>query len=297
MSESAYSKKYTNVPFSDIPFSEFDDFGLKSSKFESVKKDNKNVKRKVDKKTLVLKIIVFFLLILLLLEGILHTIIIPSLAPVKVQFSGIKNLTVEQLTSKVNEIGSATWIQFDVAKAVSILSEIPSIEKVSVDKQFPDKVFIKVTERIPVARSIVSENGRSISVQIDKNGVLFTGGITLGVNDSNIPLISGLPIDRIQDGMRLPSKYCTLMERIAELSALEQKYFAAVSEIQVVPKDYGNYELILYPIHTHVKVLTDRSLDEEQLKKMMVALDIVNSIEADAGELDLRYGAVSYRRH
>jgi cell division protein FtsQ len=165
---------------------------------------------------------------------------------------------------------------------------------VSVDKVFPDKVLINVKERTAVAKTIVSINGRSMSVQIDENGVLFSNTTSVA-SDSNIPLISGLPIENMQTGMRFPAKYKPLMAQIAEIQKLPQKYFVAISEIQVVPKEYGNYELVLYPIHTHVKVLTDRSLNEDALKYMMVVLDVVNSFEPDVREIDLRYGSVSYR--
>jgi cell division protein FtsQ len=86
------------------------------------------------------------------------------------------------------------------------------------------------------------------------------------------------------------------MEQIQDIRNLKQKYFAAISEIEVVPKEYGNYELVLYPIQAKVRVLTDRALNEEALQYMMVVLDVVNSIEPDVGEIDLRYGSVSYRK-
>ena len=95
--------------------------------------------------------------------------------------------------------------------------------------------------------------------------------------------------------MRLPAKYRVLMEQISAIRSLPQKYFAAISEIQVVPKEYGNYELVLYPTQTKVRVLTDRSLTEDALKYMMVVLDVVNSIEPDVVEVDLRYDSLSYR--
>ena len=62
------------------------------------------------------------------------------------------------------------------------------------------------------------------------------------------------------------------------------------------PKEYGNYELALYPSQAKVKVLSDRNLNEDALQYMMVVLDVVNSIEPEVSEIDLRYGAVSYRR-
>ncbi|MCR5605745.1 MAG: cell division protein FtsQ, partial [Treponema sp.] len=137
-------------------------------------------------------------------------------------------------------------------------------------------------------------DGHTVSVQIDENGVLFpsVGDVA---SDGSIPLITGLPFEYVQNGMRLPAKYRVFMEQIAKIKKLPQKYFAAISEIHVIPKDYGNYELILYPVHSKIRVLTDRTLDESALQYMMVMLDVVNSIEPNAVEIDLRYGSISYR--
>ena len=85
------------------------------------------------------------------------------------------------------------------------------------------------------------------------------------------------------------------MSEISDIKKLQNRYFDLISEIQVVPKEYGNYELVLYPIRTHIRVLTDRILNESALQYMTVVLDVVNEIEPDVCEVDLRYGAVSYR--
>ncbi len=247
-----------------------------------------------DKKIVLLKVIVSILAILLLVEGLLYTLVIPCLAPAKVEFYGLKLLNAKDLNILLSESApSSSWMQFDTAKAASVLSSVSAIESVSVDKHFPDRVSVHVQERLPVARSIASVNERSSSFFIDKNGVVFS--VPGFSSDSSMPLVSGLPLEQIQDGMRLPSKYRPLMGQISNIRSLPQKYFAAISEICVVPKEYGNYELVLYPIHNRVRVLTDRSLDEEQLKYMMVLLDVVTSIEPNVKVVDLRYGAVSYR--
>ena len=73
-------------------------------------------------------------------------------------------------------------------------------------------------------------------------------------------------------------------------------FSASLSEICVLPKDSGNYELALIPSQSKVKVLTDRALNEDALKYMLVVLDVVNQIgtEVEVAAVDLRYGSVSY---
>ena len=271
---------------SEAIFTDFDQFSLEGDRDTSGG----------DKKIVILKIVVLVLCLLLLIEAVLYTFVIPCLAPVKIECKGLSSLTENDLIQELGDMQNSTWINFDTAKAVSILSSISAIDTVSVDKHFPDHVTVVVRERIPVAKTIIMVNGRSTPVQIDENGVLFTTKAYSNFSDSSIPLVTGLPVDNVKDGMRLNSKYRALMEQVATIRALPQKYFAAISEIQVVPKEYGNYELVLYPIHTRVRVLTDRTLNEDALKYMMVVLDVVNSIEPDVGEIDLRYGSVSYRK-
>ena len=63
----------------------------------------------------------------------------------------------------------------------------------------------------------------------------------------------------------------------------------------MLPNEFGNYELALFPAQSKIKVLTDRALNEEALKYMMVVLDVVNQIGSEVSEVDLRYGSVSIK--
>ena len=272
------------------------DFLLKSSSGAGVVFDEVRGERKKDPRITIAKIVVLILLALLALEAVFYTLVIPCLAPVKVQFQGLKTVPSSLLMQKLEDMRTVTWIEFDSGRAVDALSSFSCIESVSVDKVFPDKVMIRIKERQAVAKTIIPMNGRSTTVQISENGVLFTNTTSVSA-DSNIPLVSGLPVEGMQLGMRFPSKFRPLMAQIAAIGALPQKYFSAISEIQVLQKEYGNYELVLYPVQQggHVRVLADRSLNEEALKRMLVILDVVNSIELNVSEIDLRYGSISYK--
>ena len=93
--------------------------------------------------------------------------------------------------------------------------------------------------------------------------------------------------------MKIPSKYKTLIEQISNIAATNKSYFASLAEICVIPKEFGNYELALIPAQSKIRVLTDRSLNEDALKYMMVVLDVVNLLDEEVTEVDLRYGSVS----
>ncbi|MCI1208940.1 MAG: FtsQ-type POTRA domain-containing protein [Treponema sp.] len=248
------------------------------------------------KKIRIIKITFAVLCLLLAVEVIIYKMAVPCLDSPKVTFSGLHYYSAHELAQSLVSMNASNWIDFDVSQAASILNSIPGIEAVTVAKRFPDKIYIDVKERQAVAMTFLNENGRSVPVQIDKNGVLFSANTEVPERDGTVPIVSGLPVEHLSGGMRIPAKYLTLIEQIAHIRSLPQKYFAAISEICVVPKEYGNYELVLIPVNSHTRVLTDRTLNEEALQYMMVVLDVVNSIEPDVSEIDLRYGAVSYRK-
>lgn len=249
---------------------------------------------KAEKKIKVIKIVFCILCVLLIGELIVYKYILPSFASPKVTVMGQKNYSAEEIAKLLIPMNTTSWFDFDVNQAAAIISSESGIENVSVVKKFPDKIYINVEERTPVAVTFVVKDGCSSTVQIDKNGVLFPGKENILVNSNEVPIISGLPVEYLSNGMRIPSKYRPLIDQIAKISSLPQKYFASVSEICVLPKESGNYELALIPSQSKVKVLTDRALNEDALKYMMVVLDVVNQIGTNVSEVDLRYGSVSF---
>ena len=277
---------------SDLVVTDFNDFFISFDDNAPAKKQE-TVK---DKKLIALKVLVIVLGSFLVLEALLYSFVLPLFSAPEITYSGLNYLTKNELNEKLSELDCSTWSGFSTEMAVSVLSTISCVESVAVDKHFPNKISVKIKERNAVAKSIICQDGTSKSVQIDENGILFSVNSASVATDYSVPLVSGLPVDNLQEGMRLPAKYRVLMEQISDIRKLPRKYFAAVSEIQVVPKEYGNYELVLYPSQAKVKVLSDRNLNEDALQYMMVVLDVVNSIEPDVSEIDLRYGAVSYRR-
>jgi cell division protein FtsQ len=269
---------------SDISMTGFDESNFSASTY------NNNA----DRKTKAVKIIFLVLCALLLLEVVVYKIIMPSMRMPEIKFRGAKTYTAAELSEIISPLNGTNWFTFDTRKAEDMLASSAAIDYAHVVKHFPDHILITIEERVPVALTFLNENGRSLPVDIDKNGVLFPQR-TAGNDADIIPIISGLPVEHMTEGMRIPVKYRTLIDQITQIRALPQKYFAAISEICVVPKEFGNYELVLIPSNSRTRVLTDRALNEDALQYMMVVLDVVNSIEPNVSEIDLRYGSVSYR--
>ncbi|MCR5187813.1 MAG: FtsQ-type POTRA domain-containing protein [Treponema sp.] len=251
---------------------------------------------KSEKKIRVIKILFCILCLFLIGELVVYKYVMPCFSSPKVTVAGQAAYSAEEIARMLLPMESSNWLDFDVNQAVAIISSEAGIDHVSVEKKFPDKILINLEERKPVAVTLVVENGKTSAMQIDKNGVLFPGKANITSDVDEVPIVSGLPVEYMSKGMRIPSKYRPLIDQITKISALPQKYFASISEICVLPKEYGNYELALIPSQSKVKVLTDRALNEDALKYMMIVLDVVNQIGTDVSEVDLRYGSVSYRK-
>ena len=246
-----------------------------------------------DKKIKVIKAVFGVLCFFLLAELVIYKYVMPAFSSPKVTVSGQKLYTAEEIAEKLLPMNSTNWVNFNVGEAVALLSSESGIDNVVVEKKFPDRIYINVVEREPVAITFIADDGYTSPVQIDRNGVLFPVKDKTLVDSNVIPIISGLPVEHMSGGMRIPSKYRPLIEQISKINSLGKNYFAGISEICVLPKDTGNYELALIPSQSKIKVLTDRALNEDALKYMMVVLDVVDKIGSDVYEIDLRYGSVS----
>ncbi len=250
--------------------------------------------KKSDSKGKILKILFAILLSLLLIEVVVYLFVVPALGNVRISISGLNNCSEQEIVKACGERLANNYLKFNPEEIRSVVASIPGVEDVTVSRRFPDRVFINVMERKPVAVTFINTEDRTIPIQIDKNGVLFPIKSAAVPKDGSIPIISGIPVDNIPEGMRIPSKYHLLIDQITRIQSVNKKYFAAVSEIRVVPREFGNYELELFPVRAHLKVLADRVLNEETLQKMMVTLDVVRGLDSAVDQIDLRYGSVSY---
>ena len=261
------------------------------SKKEPVVKAKK--RKASDLRTNILKILVGVLFAVLVIEAVIYVVIIPCTASVQIRFSGLTQYTPEEIIRLCGLNVRQTWINFDTGAVSSKLKKMPLFESVQVEKSFPDQVIITVSERTTAAIAIAEVDGKSVAVQIDKTGYVYRvdGNIPAG----NIPIISGLTFENPHPGIRLNPKLRPLLKQIGTILETKPAYFSAISEIRISPKDYGEYDLILYPLHSKIRVLADKELNEESLQYMMVVLDVIDSLDPDVTEVDLRYGAVSYK--
>ena len=128
---------------------------------------------KTDNKAKILKVLVVVLSLFLILEALLYTVVMPCLSTAKVTFSGLSSLQADELLLEGGISSNVSWMEFDTAGFASSLASNAAIESVTVEKKFPDQILVKVTERAPVCCSLVNVDGKTLPIQIDKNGVIF----------------------------------------------------------------------------------------------------------------------------
>jgi len=247
-----------------------------------------------EKQRSVLKITFFILLSVCLLEGAIYFIIMPWTSAVEVSFSGLQTLKAEELGRGLSLHCGSRWLGFNTATAAAHIASYSAVESVAVEKRFPNQVFIKITERVSVALMFAQSEGKTRFVHVDKNGVLFTVN---GTPLSSIPLLTGFDAEIVSEGMRIDAGYRELLKQIAEIRESNPAYFSLISEIKVAVKEYGNYELAVYPLHVHARVLTDAELNEAALQTMLLTLDVIYDLEPNVCEVDMRRGATSYKVH
>ncbi len=245
-------------------------------------------------KSRLLAVFAVLLVLVLAVEAALYLVVIPCTAPVKLSFEGNSTVSAEHLYGLTALSGNETWVHCDSAAIAAKIASDPLFESVRVEKFFPDQIKITVNERVPVAVAFAETDGRTVPVQIDKNGVVFR--IDEGIPSGAVPLVSGLTFENPRSGMRLNERLRPLMDQLAAIQASNPAYLSGISEIRIEPKSYGTYELVLYPVYSRTRVRTDRMLNEQSLQYMMVVLDVIGSLDSDVPEVDLRYGAVSYRQ-
>ena len=166
------------------------------------------------------------------------------------------------------------------------------VESAAVVKRFPDRLSIFLTPREPAAVTLANIGGRQALLFIDRQGVFFKTTEPGSPAASDLPILSG--IENPQLNMRLPASLVSLTENLSRLSATSPQLLSAISEIRIEQKVWDGYDLVLFPVHSPIKVKMESSLTEEKIKYMLLMLNVFENDVQKPGEIDFRSGMGSY---
>ena len=159
----------------------------------------------------------------------------------------------------------------------------------------PDAIRLEIVERKAVAMALVEDGQTMIPVSIDSQGYAFAKARPIDAVD--LPLLSGIRFDGWKAGMRLPAYLLPTIGSIAALGGKDPTLLSLFSEIRVERTNWGEVELVLYPLHHAIPVRTGPKLDAALLRSIVLVLDALDKggIAPKVGELDFRSGTIVFR--
>ncbi len=244
----------------------------------------------------ILKGLLFLIIFALIFELIFYFIILPSTSNARIMLNlNSSSITEREVVGMMALEKDIRWINIDASEIEERLMRQPIIESATVTKKFPDKLLVDVIERKPVAISFANISGETVPLEIDKEGFIFR----IGWNEK-IPLltiVSGLNFQNPKVGMKLSYKLASLFSRLDVISKTNPVLLSGISEIKIREKKFGDYDLIMYPINTKVKVFTNKDFDDKTLNRMMLVLDVIHGekVARELEYIDIRGTNVVYK--
>jgi len=201
--------------------------------------------------------------------------------------------------SGINE--SSSYFSTNTKDIQKTLSSHILVESVIVMKRFPDKISIFLTPREAAAVTIANINSKQVPILIDRQGVFFKAGLESSIvnpvretqaNHSRLPVISG--IENPQLNMCLPGSLVPLVENLYQIAYTSPELLSAISEIKIERKAWDGFDLVLFPVHSSIRVRVENNLTEDLLRYTLLMLSLFEKENNKPKEIDFRSGMGSY---
>ncbi|GHV85708.1 cell division protein FtsQ [Spirochaetia bacterium] len=222
-------------------------------------------------------------------------VISPCMPLSRVTVSGIPGID-ERVVLALAGIGDNTsYMTINTFAAEEALLSLPVLRSARVVKRFPNRVELVLEPRRAAAIALVSDGKRIIPALIDGDGMVFSVGGEGFREDETLPVISGLVLEGVFPGIKLPRIYSGLFSRLEKLSREAPELLATISEIRINHKNYDGYDITLFPAHQGVRVRVNEDITEETLRYVLLMLDVLSAKSRGIDEIDFRTGTASYR--
>lgn len=244
----------------------------------------------------ILKLLMVLIIFALIIEIAYYFMILPITSTAKFVFEiNASYLTEKEIKKIIGVEEGVKWSSIDSSNIASILKSYPLVEHVAVKKRFPDKVYISLTERRPIAVSFVNIDGSIVPLEIDKEGVVFRMGWQ--EKTSTLTILSGIEFQNPKIGMKVHHKLVSLFNRLDFISKSNPLLLAGISEVKVREKKYGDYDLVIYPTYSKIKVISNKELSENTLNRMILILDVLKTdvVAREIEYVDIRGANIVYK--
>ncbi len=243
-----------------------------------------------------LKMLIACLVFMLVCEFLFYVFIMPARSPAYIKVSGNTSIKSSTLLTAIGLDANSTWFSVDADDVLSRLKDLSIVADAKVEKVFPDKVFISITEREACAMMFADHSGKTVPMLMDKTGTIFHIGWSSNI--VRLPVLSGLTIENPRVGMHVHPDLAEVFEAISRLHQVNPTLLGEISEIKIEEKAFGNYELVLFPVRVGLPVRTTKELTQKSLQSMLLFLDAIPNIVdiASIEEIDIRSGSAVIKK-
>lgn len=201
----------------------------------------------------------------------------------EIQISGLQKLKRETVLELAGVNVGANLIKLDIEQVKNNIELSSLVESVRVERRFPDRLLIHVTERRPAALAAYRDG----FILLDEAGYYLQ--LVQRITEYSLPLIVGVQIPETAvpgEKISVPG----LAEGLKVVSRLSPQQLALFSEINVQPGD----RLELYTIDG-IKVIVGDSSD--LARKIQWFLEIYRQWQAGDKARQIQYVDVSFDGH
>ena len=242
--------------------------------------------------------IFFGLSLFLLLQIIFEILLLPFLNIRFIQVEGLKRIQDTELLSVAGIQGKEYYFSLNERLVEKKIEEIAWVKKAQAIKMFPNRLQIKIEERVPIFLHMMSRVGErgSIPLLIDEDGVIFVIGKEALAYD--VPFLSGVTMQSVELKSQFPLFLRRIFQDVGALKKQHRPLYDLISEVNVESK-WGaeNYDISLYLTNTPIVFTLSSRLDEEKMTQILLVLDVLNK-DKQLGlveEVDLRGQEAVYR--
>jgi len=210
-----------------------------------------------------------------------------------IEVQGIAGLQRAEILRLASIDDTSSFVSTNVKEVQEKLSANILVESAVVLKRFPDKLSIFLLPREAVAVTLTNSGSRQALAFVDRQGVYFKTGQTDSSEASVLPVLSGVENPGLN--MRLPPALVPLVENLSVIESSSPELLAAISEIRIERKAWDGFDLVLFPVHSSIKVRLENNLTEDVLRYMLLMLNVFESGIEKPQEIDFRSGMGSYK--
>ena len=209
-----------------------------------------------------------------------------------VEIQGFPGIQRAEILSLAGIDENSSFFSTNAGEIRQRLSAHILVESAVVMKRFPDRLSIFLAPREAAAVALTNIGSRQVPVYVDRHGVFFKMGEPGSLAGLEFPVLSG--IDNPQLNMRLPATLVSLVESLNRMAGSSPELLSAISEIRIEPKAWDGFDLVLFPVHSSIRVRVENNLTEDKLRYMLLMLNVFEDDIQKPYEIDFRSGMGSY---